>query len=68
MLHTITRAPYFAGTLILSLALFTTLLFVTEIWFLLTDAEADSLSRLALAYAALSGLLPLWGIYRDRRR
>lgn len=67
MLHTITRAPYFTSTLVLGLALFTALLFFTEIWFLLTGTVTVSHSRLALGYAALSSLLPLWGIYRDRR-
>ena len=67
MMRTIARAPYFTSMLLLGLALFTALLFITEIWFLLMDTPMVSHSTLALAYAALSGVLPLWGIHRDRR-
>lgn len=67
MLRTLAQVPYFTSTLILGLALFTALLFFTEIWLLLTETETVYHSSLALAYAALSGLLPLWGIHLDRQ-
>lgn len=67
MLHTITRAPYFTGTLVLGLGLFTALLFATELWTILSGTGGISHTSLAIAYAAISSLLPLWGITRDRR-
>jgi hypothetical protein len=67
MLHTITRAPYFTGTLVLGLGLFTALLFATELWTILSGTEGISHTSVAIAYAAISSLLPLWGITRDRR-
>lgn len=67
MLRTIAQAPYFTSTLVLGLALFTTLLFFTEIWFLFTETQIASNSSLALAYAAVSSVLPIWGIHRDRQ-